>query len=227
MGIGFTVYPSKPQVNQELIEQFKNIPTSHISDSMNRMHGNTATLKPFHKSGRLIGTALTVRTRPGDNLMIHQAINMARPGDVLVVDGGGDMTRALFGEIMMFLCQSRKLAGLVVDGCIRDIAEINKNTFPVYAKGITHKGPYKTGPGEINVPVSVAGLVVNPGDLIVGDEDGIISIHHDELESVLAQAIEKGNTERKKIDSILKGKVTKSDIDQQTLMDLGCKFYNE
>lgn len=225
--MGFSVYPVKSGVSNELIEQYKSIPTSHISDNMNRLYGNSASLKPYHNGGKLIGSAITVRTRPGDNLMIHKAINMSKPGDVLVVDGGGDMTRALFGEIMMYTSQSRGIAGIIIDGCIRDVDAFKNGDFPIYAKGVTHKGPYKTGPGEVNVTVSVGDLIVNPGDLIVGDEDGVVSIPVDQAESILEGSLDKINKENEKIQSIVAGDITESYIDDETLIKMGCKFYDE
>jgi regulator of RNase E activity RraA len=132
-------------------------------------------LKPYHRSGRLIGAAFTVRTRPGDNLAIHRALELVGPGDVIVVDGGGDETRALIGEIMKNIAQWRKAEGYVIDGAIRDVAAFAEDTFPCFARAVIHRGPYKNGPGEINVPVTVGGSVISPGDIVVGDEDGVVS----------------------------------------------------
>lgn len=225
MTIGFEVFPLKEKVSQKVINKYANVPTSHISDNMNRMYGTAANMNTYHKDGKLLGPALTVKTRPGDNLMIHRAINMAQPGDVLVVDGGGDMSQALFGEIMLKICQSRKLGGLVIDGCIRDVETFRSNHFPVYARGVTHKGPYKTGPGEINTTISIDGLIVNPGDLIVGDEDGLISVPIDQAESILEKAIDKIKKEEKKLESIAKGEITESYINDEYLIKLGCKIH--
>jgi len=134
-----------------------------------------------------------VRTCPGDNLVIHEALELIRPGDVLVVDGGGDTSRALLGEIMLTIAQSRGAAGIVIDGAIRDVGVISQSTFPCFAKAAIHKGPYKNGPGEINVPVTVGGMVVEPGDIVVGDDDGIVAfsqaIADDLLKAVRAQEI--------------------------------------
>jgi RraA family protein len=132
-------------------------------------------LRPFHRGGQLLGTALTVRTRSGDNLVVHRALNLIHPGDVLVVDGGGDTTRALVGEIMMAIAESKGAAGFVIDGAIRDAAAFGASDFPCYARAAVHRGPYKSGPGEINVPVSIGGWVVSSGDVVVGDADGIVT----------------------------------------------------
>lgn len=157
-----------------LIAGFKDAPTSIISDNLSRLAGCVG-LKPFHRVGRLIGTAFTIKTRPGDNLAIHRALEMVGPGDVIVVDGGGDESRALIGEIMKNIAQWRGAEGYVIDGAIRDVAAIAADGFPVFARSAIHRGPYKSGPGEINVPVSVGGMVISPGDIVVGDEDGVVS----------------------------------------------------
>lgn len=174
----------------ELIEAFRQAPTSIISDNLARLAGSVG-LKQFHRSGRLVGTAFTIKTRPGDNLAIHRALEMVGPGDVLVVDGGGDETRALVGEIMKNIAQWRGAAGYVIDGAIRDVAAFAADDFPCFARSVIHRGPYKSGPGEINVPVSIGGCVISPGDIVVGDEDGVVSFSQSSapalLEAVKAQ----------------------------------------
>lgn len=168
-------HPAAAQVAPDLISEFRGVATSIISDNMARLPGAMGIL-PFHKGGQLVGTALTVKTRNGDNLAIHAALKIARRGDVIVVDGGGDVSQALIGEIILTHAESIGVAGFVLDGAIRDVAAIRASELPCYARGITHKGPYKNGPGSLNVPVSIGGLVVHPGDLIVGDDDGIVAL---------------------------------------------------
>jgi RraA family protein len=158
----------------ELIDAFRNVPTSIISDNLARVPGAVG-LRPFHRVGHLVGFAFTVRTRPGDNLAIHKALEFVGPGDVIVVDGGGDETRALIGEIMVNIARHRGAAGYVIDGAIRDAGAIAAGDFPVFARAAFHRGPYKFGPGEINVPVNIGGLIVSPGDIVVGDEDGVVA----------------------------------------------------
>ncbi|MFZ4479398.1 MAG: RraA family protein [Rhodoferax sp.] len=158
-----------------LVEAFQNVVTPHISDNLQRLSGIVG-LQRFHRSKKLVGTAFTVKTRPGDNLLIYKALMMLSPGHVLVVDGAGDMTNALIGELIMLYAQQRGCAGFVVDGAIRDSAAYHDADFPCYARGVSHRGPYKLGPGAINVPVTVGGQVVQPGDLVVGDEDGVVTL---------------------------------------------------
>ncbi|WP_426613017.1 RraA family protein [Bradyrhizobium sp. McL0616] len=165
---------SVPKPPAAIIEGFRVAPTSIISDNLARLPGAVG-LKPYHRSGKLIGTAFTVRTRPGDNLAIHRALELVGPGDVIVVDGGGDETRALVGEIMKNIAQWRKAEGYVIDGAIRDVAAFAGDDFPCFARAVIHRGPYKNGPGDINVPVTIGGSVISPGDIVVGDEDGVVS----------------------------------------------------
>lgn len=165
---------SVPKPPASLIEGFRNVPTAVISDNLARLPGSVG-LRPFHRKGKLVGTAFTVRTRPGDNFAIHRALELVGPGDVIVVDGGGDETRALVGEIMKAIAEWRKAEGYVIDGAIRDAAAFAVSDFPCFARAVSHRGPYKNGPGELNVPVSVGGCVISPGDFVVGDEDGVVS----------------------------------------------------
>lgn len=167
--------PSPAQADSAVISGFRNAATSIISDCLQRLPGAIG-LQPYHKRGEvMVGTAFTVRTRPGDNGAIHEALEHVRPGDVLVIDGGGDITRALIGEIIVQIAMWKKLSGLVIDGAIRDVASIAQLDLPCFARGVTHRGPYKDGPGEINIPVSIGGMVILPGEIVVGDEDGIVA----------------------------------------------------
>ena len=163
-----------PVTDPALFELFRNSQTAVISDNLSRLPGAVG-LRPFHGGAMMVGRALTVRTAAGDNLAIHKALDLVQPGDVVVVDGGGEETRAVMGEIMMTIAMSRGAVGLVVDGAIRDAGPIARIGFPVFARAAIHRGPYKNGPGEINVPVSIGGMVVNPGDIVVGDEDGVVA----------------------------------------------------
>ncbi len=192
-----TAMTSVPKPAPGLLEAFRDAPTSIISDNLQRLPGAVG-LRPFHRGGPLIGTAFTVKTRPGDNLAIHQALELVGPGDVIVVDGGGDETRALVGEIMKTIAQYRGAAGYVIDGAIRDAGAIAADDFPCFARAAIHRGPYKSGPGEINVPVSIGGSVIVPGDIVVGDEDGVVSfppsVAQSLLEAVKAQIKREADT---------------------------------
>lgn len=217
---GWRRNPSAPGIAAELIEQARGLAVSLLSDNMARASG-TVGLQPYHRSGALAGTAVTVRTRPGDNLAIHRAFDFCRPGDVLVIDGGGELSQALLGDIMASYAHSIGIAGLVVDGAIRDVAEIRARDFPVYARGATHRGPYKNGPGEVNVPVTVGGMVVHPGDLVVGDEDGLLAIAPADLEQVLAGARKQLDKETAALRDIAAGRLDRGWIAAQEQRMMG------
>jgi regulator of RNase E activity RraA len=199
MPIGFEIHPAPSRPAAALLDAFRDVVTPHLSDNMSRAYGAIG-LKRYNTRGKLVGVALTVKTRPGDNLMIHKALNIAQPGDVLVVDGAGDVSQALVGELMMRYAQSRGVVGFVIDGAIRDCAAFAD--FPCYARGETHKGPYKDGPGEIHSPVTIGGLIVNPGDIVVGDEDGIVAVPPARAEEILAAARAQAKKEAKAMEDI-------------------------
>src|SRR6478672_1955382 len=197
MSVGFRILKRQRKVAAEMVERFARLPVANVSDSMSRMTAAGARLRPMHQGGGMAGRALTVKTRPGDNLMIHKAMAIAEPGDVIVVDAGGDLTNALIGEMMLTRIIKSGLAGIVIDGAVRDAGFIRGQKFPVYAAGVTHRGPYKNGPGEINVPIAIDGMVIEPGDLIIGDDDGLLCVGFDDLDRLLAAARQKQVVEDK------------------------------
>ncbi|ONG57043.1 methyltransferase [Pseudoroseomonas deserti] len=202
MPIGFRILPRARQVDAATAERFRALPVANISDCMSRMTAGGPRLRPMHSGGVLSGPALTVKTRPGDNLMIHKAIGLAQPGDVIVVDAGGDLTNALIGELMLAQMVKKNLGGIVINGAIRDSGAIRAQDFPVYAAGVTHRGPYKDGPGEINVTIALDGMVIEPGDLIVGDEDGLLCVPFDDVAALEAATLAKNAAEQKTIAAI-------------------------
>lgn len=203
--VGWREHASAPQADAAALAALREIAVSLLSDNMGRAAGIVG-LRPYHRPKSLAGTAVTVRTRAGDNLAIHRAFDFCRPGDVLVIDGAGELTQALMGEIMATYAESLGVQGLVIDGAIRDVGALRQRDFPVYARGVTHRGPYKNGPGEINVPVAVGGMVVNPGDIIVGDEDGLLAIRPVDVDAVIAGARRQRETEAASLRSIAEGR---------------------
>jgi RraA family protein len=175
--LGFALNPILDRIPIEEINGFQGIPSAAVSDSLGRLAGSIG-LTAYHgiRQPPFAGPAITVRVRPGDNLMIHQAILMARPGDVIVVDGGGCVAQALVGGLMRTSAIARGVAAFVIDGAIRDLDEWIDGGIAVLAKGHTPRGPSKDGPGEVNVPISCAGLSVSPGDLVIGDRDGAVAV---------------------------------------------------
>lgn len=212
--IGFRIRNVERRVAGRIVEDFKALPVANVSDCVARMSGFGPEIRPLHRSGALAGTAVTVRSRPGDNLMIHKALDMAGPGDVLVVDAGGDLTNSLMGELMLSYAIKLGLAGVVLNGAVRDLGWIKAHDFPVFAAGVTHRGPYKDGPGEINVPISISGTVVHPGDLILGDDDGVISIGFDDVEEVFKAASRKHDAETRQLAAIEAGTNDRSWVDE-------------
>ena len=219
--VGLQILERRRQVPAQLVQAFQGLPVANISDCMARMSSAGPRLRPMHKSGYLAGPALTVRCRPGDNLMIHKALTMAQAGDVIVVDAGGDLTNALFGEIIMATAVKIGVAGVVLNGAVRDSEEIGQGSFPLYAAGVTHRGPYKDGPGEINVPISIDGMVIHAGDLVVGDADGLLCVPFDDAEALLAATHLKMAAEKQMLADIAAGTLDTAWIDA-TLQRIGC-----
>ena len=204
--------PRRP--DPRLVAELAKMVTPHLSDSMERLYAGGPQLRPMHREGKLAGPAYTVKTTPGDNLLVHKALDSAQKGDVIVVDAGGVCENAIIGELMMSRARQRGVAGIVIWGAIRDSAEIGAGTYPVYASGVTHRGPYKNGPGEINVPINMGGMAVNPGDIIIGDADGLVAIPQDQAERVLASAKSILEKETAAMKEILAGTVDRSWVDK-------------
>ena len=222
MPVGFRILKRTRKIGPEVVERFARLPVANVSDSMSRLTAGGARLRPMHGSGGLAGPALTVKTAPGDNLMVHKAIALAEPGDVIVVDAGGDLTNAITGEMMLMQMVKRGVAGLVINGAIRDAGFIRSQTFPVFAAGVTHRGPYKNGPGEINVAIAIDGMVIEPGDLIIGDDDGLLCVPFDQTEAVFKAATAKFEAEQKQMANIEAGTHDASWVDKQ-LRELKCE----
>ena len=204
--IGFSVKKIQRRVRPDLVSKYVGVPVANVSDCMSRISAGGASLRPMHVQGTyLAGPAFTVKTRPGDNLMVHKALDMAAPGDVVVVDAGGDRTNAIVGEIMMAYARSRGLAGVIINGAIRDYATISSQNFPVFAMGVTHRGPYRDGPGEIGTSIAIDGMVIEPGDLIIGDDDGVLCVPYDVADVALDAALKKQAVEEKTVSNILSG----------------------
>ena len=198
----------------EGIRALAGIPTSILGDVTVRVIG-TIGIFPVNRSAVVTcGNAFTVKVRSGDNLLLHRALRMLKEGDVLVVDGEGDVSRALFGEIMMTVAKSKGAIAAVFDAAIRDVEAFEEHQFPCWAKGVNLRGPYKDGPGSINVPISIGGMIVNPGDIIVGDSDGVVAIPPNIAIEVARMGSAKVEQERTTIQSIKNGSYDDSWIDK-------------
>lgn len=181
------VYDNFLRPDKALVNQFSSIPVANIDDCMGRQAAIHSTIKPVGKCN-LVGPALTVKVPPGDNLMLHYALDIAQEGDVIVIDAGGLTDRAIFGSLIVEYLITKKIAGIIVDGAIRDFDEISRCSIPVYAKGVTPDGPWKNGPGEVNTPICCGGRVVHPGDIVVADADGVVFIRSYDAEEILQSA---------------------------------------
>ncbi|RDZ37102.1 MULTISPECIES: 4-carboxy-4-hydroxy-2-oxoadipate aldolase/oxaloacetate decarboxylase [unclassified Haloferax] len=192
--------------DRELVEAFEEIPSTIVSDVTGNI-GLTmdAGLRPAYDGVEMAGTAVTVKAAPGDNLIIHKAITLTEPGDVLIIDCDGYTDTGHVGELMCTSCQANGLAGLVIDGAYRDSREIAEMEFPVYGRGVNPQGPLKQDPGSINVTVSVGGVSVDPGDIVIGDDDGLAVIPREGAEEVLERAHEKLSAEDSVREEVLEG----------------------
>ena len=198
MSINCKIIRKISRVDPKIIELFTNMPVANIDDNMGRIAAVRANIAEVNR-GHLVGSAFTVKVPQGDNLMFHAAMDMAEPGDVIVIDAGGFCDRAIFGELMATYCKKKGIKGIVCDGAIRDRDGLEKmKNFPIYAVGNTPNGPYKNGPGEINVPVVIGDKIVYPGDIVVGDADGVLFIRPKDAE-YLARATKEVQTKEEKI----------------------------
>ena len=222
MTIGFRILTRARKVDAATIKRFRTLPVANVSDSMSRMFAAGPRLRAMHCGGGMAGPALTVKVRPGDNLMIHKALDIAAKGDIVVVDGGGDLTNALIGELMSAHALKRGIGGIVINGAIRDSGAIRAGRLPVYAAGVTHRGPYKDGPGEINVTVALDGMVIEPGDLILGDDDGVVCVPYDLCAEVFTAASAKHKAEDQQMLEIRAGRSNRAWVDV-SLKKLGCE----
>lgn len=214
MTIGNRIIRRQRKISASMVDAFRGIPVACVSDSMSRLFAAGANLRPMHTGGVLAGPALTVRGRPGDNLMLHKAIDMAEPGDVIVFDGGGDVSNAVMGGLMLSHAKQRGIAGFVLNAAVRDAEDFLKVNLPTYATGVTHRGPYKDGPGEINTPIAFGGMVIESGDLIVGDRDGVICVPFDDVAAVREAAQRKHDSEQTQFDAIEAGKSDRRWVDE-------------
>jgi 4-hydroxy-4-methyl-2-oxoglutarate aldolase len=190
------------RVAPEVVKEAAQFPSSILADVAGRRGGLNGRIGALSPTMRFAGPAITVEVRPGDNLMIHAAMALAQPGDVIVVDGKGDLSSALMGEIMSQQCVALGVAAVVIDGAVRDSEAICELGFPMYAAGLNPNGPTKSIAGRVNHPISLGGVSVNPGDLVVGDADGVTVIERDKAAAMLPLAHEKVAAETKRIADI-------------------------
>jgi regulator of RNase E activity RraA len=211
--LGFRILPSPPRIDAAVLARFRGLASSNVADAMGRFNFMDAGIVARTKLP-LCGLAVTVNARPADNLMVHKALQVAQPGDIVVVCTGGNTASAVFGELMCNTAVAAKLGGIVVDGAIRDVSGIAALGFAAFSRSVSPGACDKDGPGEINVSISCGGVVVCPGDIIVGDEDGIAVVPQAHAADVLAEVHALMDREKKRVAEIRAGQVFKPDIDE-------------
>lgn len=191
---------------REQIDAFKEITAATAHEAFGRRGAVDSAIKPIYPGLRVLGSALTVKTPAGDNLTIHAALQLAKPGDVLVIDAGDYTEQGSFGDVMATAALSQGIAGLVTNGGVRDAERIRKLGFPIFSRSISIKGTVKETFGEVNHPISFGGVTIHPGDLIIGDDDGIVAIPRDEIDDVLQASRSRDEKEVKLRAQIQQGK---------------------
>lgn len=216
MPVACRAYPATPPPDEDLLRRYEAVSTSLVSDVFDRWAGAPGILPVAAiKPGEVVaGPALTVRTRPGDNLVVHKALDIAEPGDIVVVAAGGVTDRSIIGGLMGHYAKTRGIAALVIDGAVRDLSDLAASAPPVFARGVNHLGPYKDGPGELRGTIAISGLVVHNGDIVIGDEDGIAIVPRDEADHILELAEAKGEKERLMDEAIGRGEADRSWVDE-------------
>ena len=181
---GMRIYKDFVRPDRKMIELFRNAPAANVADATSRLFAMDARISPLGKSKRLLGPALTVKSSMADNFIFHKALSLAKEGDIIVVNSCGDTNYSVCGDVMYRYAISRGVAGFIVDGCVRDLDFLQEHDFPVFAIGATPRGPYKNPVGEINTDISCGGQVVHPGDIVLGDADGVVVIRKDDAIAV-------------------------------------------
>lgn len=197
-----------------MVEKFRGLASANISDIQGKLNTLDARVKPaYSPMAPLCGTAFTVKARPGDNLLATKAIHMAQPGDIIVISGQFDTTLSVWGGVMSSMAKKNGIGGVVTDGLVRDVAECRETGLPIYSIGLTPVGPTKNGTGQINTPISCGGVIINPGDIVVGDEDGVVIVRKEEASAVLDRTHERMNLEQQWFDQIERGETILMDSD--------------
>jgi RraA family protein len=214
MTVGFRIRASITRVDSGLVQRAAAVPAANIGDVVNRMQSMRGGFLAYGGRRTVTGPAFTVRARAGDNLMLHESLDLAQPGDVIVCDAGGDLGTAIMGDIMARYAVTRGIAAIIVDGAVRDLATLAQLDLGVWARGATPAGPYKDGPGEIGYPVSCGGLVVAPGDLIAADQDGVVVVPREDAPEVVAAAEAHSRKEAETIRGIEERRADRSWVNQ-------------
>ena len=220
-GAGFRVLSEFIRISPEVIARLSIFESPDISDALNRMFVFDPSIHNLINDKPLFGPALTVKVFPGDNLMVHKALDVAQPGDVIVVDTGGSPRNAIIGDLIANKAKSRGVAGFIIDGLIRDLPGIKETGLPVFASGVTSFGPLQRGPGELGYPISCGGIVVNPGDAICADTSGIVVVRKEIAEYTIEYLVKHKAAQADYLSNVRKGVFSNEWVDRQLLKD-GC-----
>jgi RraA family protein len=220
-GPGFRIRRTISRPRPEIVEQFAQFSTPDISDLMNRLYTMASGIQNLVNDQAICGTAVTVKVFPGDNLMVHKALDIAQPGDILVVDAGSTLMNGVIGDLVATKARHRGIQAFVIDGLIRDLPGIQEVDVPTYARGVSPIGPLHRGPGEVNFPVSCGGIVVMPGDIIIGDKNGVTVVRSDFAEDILRLAYTQRDALESYVANVKKG-VFSNDWVDDILNDAGC-----
>jgi RraA family protein len=212
--LGFRYIEEIERPDPKWAEKLLRYSTCNISDGLNKLYTMDFGIRQMFPCRKMAGPAVTVKVRSGDNFMLHKSFALVKPGDVLVVDSQGCNSYAVCGDIMVSCMDKLGVAGLVVDGTVRDIDALRKIGLPVFARGTVCGAGDKDGPGEINFPVACGGVVVNPGDLVFGDENGVVVVPMEDIEEAFKWADEKVAAEEKRYAEIAAGQYVKGGLDE-------------
>jgi regulator of RNase E activity RraA len=221
--LGFRLIANFPRPDAALVEGFRGAATGHVGDALGRSAAMDASIKPVSPVVSFCGVAFTVKTRPVDNLVVWKALELAQPGDVLVIATGGHLAHSTWGDLTSRVGVGRGLAAMVTDGAVRDLDGITEAGLPVFAAAVTPNSPQKDGPGEINVPIACGGQVVHPGDILVGDPDGVVVVPRHDAAAALTELERIRAYEMERLQAIARGEFFPSGLDQR-LVQRGAVF---
>ena len=219
-GPGFMIRRTVDRLPPEVAEGLAEFESTDISDVLNRMYAMRADIRNMVNDAELCGPVCTVKTYPGDNLMVHKVLDIARPGDIVVIDASGSMSAAVIGDMISNKARHRGIAGFIVDGLVRDLAGLQECGMPIYARGITPFGPLHRGPGEVNYAVCCGGIVVHPGDIVRADSSGIAVIPRDAAESTLQRLRQNHERLSRYVADVKRGEFSNGWVDAQLARDM-------
>ena len=213
--VGFRVHATWQRPDAALLDAFKNAASPQVADSMSRLGAMDSGIRPIWHCPRIVGSALTVWCHSGDNLMLHKALTVAQPGDILVINTQGNVTNSPFGELLAASVLKIGIRGLIIDGTVRDAESLEAMKLPVFARGLCPNGCNKDGAGEVGAIIACGGVAVRPGDIIIADRDGVTVVPFADALEVAKLSVEKVVSEVKRANEIEKGIIVRPEIDEQ------------